>query len=630
MFKQLILVFSIALLINAQYPNLPNINYAGLGYNAFVGQPTLTALKYPVFSPFTYYNNQTVDIESNTFKVPDVLTCIDYPSETQKTVTQIYTSEILLQQSLYETYSYSFNPWFSMGMFSGSEQSSYFHQVNQKNAQYTATSTLEYTVYKIWYDEKNVLDTTFQKYLTMLPSTYNSTTCSYFKNFFNAFGTHFIFEAIFGGSVEAQTTFSISLLQSLTIEEIHEDIQTQFILSTQESLTYYEEEELTQLNAMYSSVFSLIGGNPSEFNVTQYQEWAATILSDPVIIGMELKNFTYFLNDTEKIDALNKAMISYFYSQYLDWNNINSAPYNIIYDRPNSIQIDNNVYFFGYPPFYRYNLIENLWYNLPSGPYASGDIESYSCTAVSTNIYCFGGYYWPTATYLNSANMYNAKTNTWSTIASMPYIMDVAITASVENYPYVYIFGGIASLGSSGVCDQWRNASPNLIYNTQTGTYSVIAAVPECLVDFSVHIVVDGIIYLFSAYECQSACTYSSSGGSSTCICTAVVSTSVWAYNTYNGVWTQLASMPVALRQFAVFVENNIIYTLGGHVKEEPSPYIYAYDIGENIWSTKSSNSHATQLSGFSAMYERLLFFFGCSQTSQECSVQMTALEEFC
>src|SRR3569833_2855811 len=173
--------------------------------------------------------------------------------------------------------------------------------------------------------------------------------------------------------------------------------------------------------------------------------------------------------------------------------------------------------------------------------------------------------------------MYDTETATWTSIANMPYSLDSMLTISIEGYPNIYILGGVESFGFNHCDDRW-NHEPNLMYNTETNTYSTLASLPECMVSFEVYIVVNGIIYLFAPTECQMSCYDKSGPGYSDCICSNVLTNTLWSYDTQNGIWTQLVDMPVYLSGFAVFEENNIIYTLGGYVNGDPTSYIYAYN----------------------------------------------------
>ncbi|ARF11131.1 MAC/perforin domain protein [Hokovirus HKV1] len=376
---------------------IPNIEYITLGYNMQTGQlDDIGTIKNQVFNVLTYNEHQTTNLNGSTYLQPDQLNVFDFPTEERTSTNEVYTSTMILQESLAMSYSANYNPWFSFGMFSSSSDANYFHELFEMNSEYVATSYLRVTSYRAKLNDKIKLDSFFEHQLNNLFSDYNQTTCQTSKRFFDTFGTHYIYDCIFGGVVKMTTSFSIELLQDTTIASIEKDLNTQFfLLTTSETLTEEQGEELTNLNMYYKSTFKLIGGDPSEFNITQYQQWTKIVFSDPLIINMEIYNFTTLLKNKQQINALNKAMSEYFYSTYSDFQEINVVPYSLTGDFIDLVYVlaNNAVYFpisTTYNQGYYYNLEANLWNQMTPIFYSNtGIIANYKpiCSSVQGNIY---------------------------------------------------------------------------------------------------------------------------------------------------------------------------------------------------------------------------------------------------
>ena len=317
------------------------------------------------------------------------------------------------------TASYSYNPWFNIGMYSSSQQANYFNQVYQKESSYMAISYLRVTNFKVSFNTYANFSSGFTQTLNSLPDVFNTGTCGEFKKFFSIYGTNYIVNAIFGGIVKMTTSFAISVFQTTSIEQIQNDISTQFFLSTQASLTETQEQQLTQLNAIYTSTFKLIGGDPSKYNASSYQAWTSTVVNNPVIINMEMYNYTTLLkpNQTEKIIALNQATKHYFYEPYDTWQNISIAPIITTNGIIVPIIIGMNIYFpvASYSAGYYYNIKTNIWHDILPIPQSGEESYTTACCAVGLNIYCFG---YSSYTHQQLSAVYNTAIAAWSMLPS--------------------------------------------------------------------------------------------------------------------------------------------------------------------------------------------------------------------
>ena len=224
--KILIILLSICALYNCI--NLPNANYMICGIDLKYG--VQDAIKNPIFDQFTYQDGRTIIIQDIVYNIPDQLMVLDYPSEQQTSVNEVYTTQQYVEEATAESYSVGFNSWYSPGMFSYSKQSLYFNEEYTMEGNYTAASSLRITTYKAGFDSEARLNDLFEYELNMLPNVYNNETRDQFYNFFDKYGTVWAKEAIFGGTEEMTTSFSISVLEEETVSVVEKQLNLQFTL----------------------------------------------------------------------------------------------------------------------------------------------------------------------------------------------------------------------------------------------------------------------------------------------------------------------------------------------------------------------------------------------------------------
>ncbi|ARF10264.1 membrane-attack complex/perforin MACPF family protein [Hokovirus HKV1] len=600
---------------------IPNVEYITLGYNMQIGQlDDIRTIKNQVFNVLTYKEHQTTNLNGSTYLQPDQLNVFDFPTEERTSTNEVYTSTMILQESLAMSYSANYNPWFYPGMFSSSSDANYFHELFEEDFEYMATSYLRVTSYRAKLNDKIKLDSFFERQLNNLPTVYNQTTCQTFKRFFDTFGTHYVYDCIFGGVVKMTTSFSMELLQDTTIANIEKDLNTQFfLLTTSETLTEEQEEELTNLNMYYKSTFKLIGGDPSEFNITQYQQWTKTVFSDPLIINMEIYNFTTLLKNKQKINALNKAMTEYFYSTYSDFQEINVVPYSLTSDFISLVYVlvDNTVYFpisTTYNQGYYYNLETNLWNQMTPIFYSNtGIIANYKpiCSSVQDNIYCF------VADVSNSyQHVYTFNTNNglWTTLPNLDSLY-LRYGSSVTIGTMIYI------LGSSVSCVPWPNIiypsyavimpNPIYVYDTFDNTLHELYGTNE-LLDYS-PVNIGNLIYTFGGFSMY---VYEASHNDFY----HVMSNKTFKFDTISNAWSELEQMPIRLYSPGIVVIDTKIYVMGGSVVDEYLPFdqeinyqpnydILMYDTIDNKWNIYNNNSIITSTLGIAFSDKGFIYY---------------------
>ena len=163
--------------------------------------------------------------------------------------------------------------------------------------------------------------------------------------------------------------------------------------------------------------------------------------------------------------------------------------------------------------------------------------------------------------------VYDPKTNTWTTKARMP-IGGWGIAAAAGADGKIYVFGGYRrnfGVGGHGLLNTVQ------IYDPTANTWTVNHSMPAELVDSSAALGPNGKIYFMGGYPLE--LTHSTAR--------------VWSYQPSSGVWTQVASMSVARTSFgAVAVPSGKIYAIAGENVDSALKSVEVYSIAPDAWSS--------------------------------------------
>ena len=263
--------------------SLPNIAFLGMGIDLIIGQPTTLSLRAPI-ATFTNALNNIFNFDGTIYSIPDQIDVINVPIVETDTTVALFTSNDSVKESLLFQLSLGFElPVKFPAMFSASAEMDYFQLQSKDFASYTASTYQLYDVWKASIDGEYQLNQQFLDALIDLPRNYSSETCWQYFQFFDVFGTHFLNDIIFGGMITMSTSFTIDYFNSSTQFEINQELQQQFLLElNKDSLTSEQQQQLTNLDAIYSSSFVIQGGYPQSYSPDQYEEWSKTISLNPV------------------------------------------------------------------------------------------------------------------------------------------------------------------------------------------------------------------------------------------------------------------------------------------------------------------------------------------------------------
>ncbi|MDD4325657.1 MAG: kelch repeat-containing protein [Candidatus Bathyarchaeota archaeon] len=192
----------------------------------------------------------------------------------------------------------------------------------------------------------------------------------------------------------------------------------------------------------------------------------------------------------------------------------------------------------------------------------------YGATVIDEEIYAFGAYGYDGITHY-TAEKYDPKTDTWSTIAQMPTPRIEFATAVYENK--IYIIGGKISRG---------DASLNTVevYDPTTNSWTSVSSIPTARDSMQAN-TVNGKIYVISG---KISLTHAQS--------VAVFSDKNEVYDPQTDTWASVTSIPNHVAGYVSAVLDNKIYVIGGSTEEPPIGW-YAvnttqiYDPATDAWT---------------------------------------------
>lgn len=480
-----IILFCVALTVQARpsstNPKLPNSEYIGYSYDVRVGQPIQQALRQPVIQ-LTWSQRNTIYINGTNYLIPLESTVISDPGFDQESYTDLFQEEYQSEQQLSITLSFKIGSrWCLPGMFKESTQITFFSSQSQTYDNFTAFTNLRVKSYsQELLPQQFNLTKNFITDRALLPKVYNATTCPQWKEFIKIYGTNVTTAALQGGVVQMTTSFSKSLLNFFTEEEITEQISYQFtLLKTTGTLSATQQQDLTILNQRYISKIQLVGGIPGAFtNASDWESWANTVFNNPDAIQIDLLPMSKFMIDAEQEQGCNMACAAYFASSIENqWIYKQAMPAND-YMISSSASTDDYVYAIGVNlptvnEVLQYSPQNNRWTSIPNIPTARTE---YSTVSLNNSFYVIGGVIYSASNYyaVNNVERFDSTYQEWYTSAPLNYARFNAYTFAYNNS--IYVVGGCYYTPGDvwATCDSnGTDILPTEIYDPVTNTWTI-------------------------------------------------------------------------------------------------------------------------------------------------------------
>ena len=197
--------------------------------------------------------------------------------------------------------------------------------------------------------------------------------------------------------------------------------------------------------------------------------------------------------------------------------------------------------------------------------------DQFAGGVIGDKIYVFGGNGNPDGINLNSGEVYDIASDTWSPIASRTNHGIEELTGVGLNGKF-YVFGGYGDIGPRGY---YGDINFNEMYDPATNTWTTLAQKPTTVTS-STAAVYNNRIYLFGgAFSDNGPDDYN------------VNYTTVEAYDPASNTWQYVTDMPVFLFNPSIAVYGDSAYLIGGY---DPSTdtfntEVMAYNFTSNTWT---------------------------------------------
>lgn len=267
---------------------------------------------------FTFNHGNKIRYNGADYDVPDQLTI----AAISKLIQNQNTMSLKNENDYDEKFSAEIKGDYTGVFFSGSAYSN----LSFRGSLFTSTE-VEYfvntLVYQTYTAQRNVhtgcLDSTFQQALNSLPSTMEGNFQA-FIDFFDEYGTHFLYNGNFGATIFMQTSAEKSLLKKLSEQEIEAGITAGFngavtSGSVSASAVYKSSSVMSQNQSSFSLYFESLGGSLTQ-DIKQFE---ASVPDQPVLLltsygslgPAQFTPISQLCTDTNKQVLINEAIKSY-------------------------------------------------------------------------------------------------------------------------------------------------------------------------------------------------------------------------------------------------------------------------------------------------------------------------------
>ena len=224
--------------------------------------------------------------------------------------------------------------------------------------------------------------------------------------------------------------------------------------------------------------------------------------------------------------------------------------------------------------------------------------EGFGTAAVDNKIYTFGGSSSVNQNVINTVQMYDPSTDTWSYKTDMPTARRYMCAAEVNGI--IYVIGGCTSTTGAFT-------SANEAYDPATDTWTAKSSMPVAMQGMEAA-AVDGKIYVI--------------GGR-----TSSVTNTLYMYDPGTDTWTRKADMTTDRQHLRAVALNGIIYAIGGlNVSHNDVGITEKYNPQTDTWTTVASLNTVRRGSGVICYNDKIYVLGGFFSTI---ATGISSIEEY-
>eukprot|EP00029_Vermamoeba_vermiformis_P009710 TRINITY_DN4936_c0_g1_i1.p1 TRINITY_DN4936_c0_g1~~TRINITY_DN4936_c0_g1_i1.p1 ORF type:complete len:1173 (+),score=320.49 TRINITY_DN4936_c0_g1_i1:56-3574(+) len=160
-------------------------------------------------------------------------------------------------------------------------------------------------------------DTYAQGLVNNLPAYTNETEAQY-RAVIQQLGTHYLSRMTLGGKVSSLTAIDTTKMNISSENDLTQQVRMAFNyrLAAAGSIAKarYEESLSSEFIDGSKSTFRYVGGHPEMYRLDESEEWATTVIDNPVVIEYQLELISSLVTDATKRRDLQQAIVDYISS----------------------------------------------------------------------------------------------------------------------------------------------------------------------------------------------------------------------------------------------------------------------------------------------------------------------------
>lgn len=291
---------------------LPGIDKLGAGFDIFTG--TSDGLQ-QIFD-FSYNSGNTYVNPFNSslsYAQPDNVTVRDKTSSMIGQDSGTYYTAKSFAHSLAVSVSVSGEGAVFGASFEASASAKYVNSLLTSSSAYGSFASYSEikTIYEVVLpDAANArASPAFQAAWKRLPPNYNTSTAPLFQDFLSYFGTHYTHSAVFGGmgKMSCAVNSEFSKQQSSSRTSAEAETHFQFLKAAASAGHSRNDSSTSFLSGSHFST-SMIGGDPSLGDLTDWPSWTKTFYNAPAVVSYKVRDITDMIWDPASASAIRRAI----------------------------------------------------------------------------------------------------------------------------------------------------------------------------------------------------------------------------------------------------------------------------------------------------------------------------------
>lgn len=306
-------------------------NYVGRGYDLFHGNPKSKTRSDPGFrQPIFQLSYSQNRMSADGYRVPDNIDYAEFNSFIFNFYQNEYTGMQEYQKQLKTSANFDYNGIFAKASFTSNTE---FNEVKKNTENHVVIEA----------NAKSERYTLSMNLFNMLPitATFQKAVLDLYHNladwnqFFQVYGTHFIYKTIVGGRASYQYKLSTRDYQELRHLNVDVKLAASYKMASFSTQVTYDEKKVEAFQKRVTEINKIwMGGEPQAED--DFIKWSESVRTNPVPIYYELKDLSFLFTSANfpTLDYNQLQILREIYYSRVENYCRNNACYEVGYDKP--------------------------------------------------------------------------------------------------------------------------------------------------------------------------------------------------------------------------------------------------------------------------------------------------------